>query len=118
MTENKLDFHQLMDGMRRELDADKRLTLESFIMPERNSGPEAPEAPSAPSSPTSQPSAQAAQKPNAGSTYINQIRSIAIGGINELKDDTSNPQYALLKKIWTICDKDIDSSNQRLGSED
>lgn len=45
---------------------------------------------------------------------INQIRTIALEGIQEFAQDVTNPQYEFYKKVWTMCDKVItDNSKQQ-----
>ena len=36
---------------------------------------------------------------------INQIRSLALEGIQEFSDDVNSEEYDFFKKIWLMCDK-------------
>lgn len=38
---------------------------------------------------------------------VNKIRKMALSGMSELAEDTDNPNYEILKKIWQFCDKKI-----------
>ena len=38
---------------------------------------------------------------------VNKIRKMALSGMSDLAEDTNNPNYEVLKKIWQFCDKKI-----------
>lgn len=38
---------------------------------------------------------------------VNKIRKMALSGMSELAENTDNPNYEILKKIWQFCDKKI-----------
>lgn len=45
------------------------------------------------------------------SSSISQIRKIALGAISRISDNPTSPEYDLLKKIWNMCDKGIESNS-------
>lgn len=42
---------------------------------------------------------------NATEDKVNQIRALALEGIQEYADDVDSPHYDFFKKIWMLCDK-------------
>lgn len=38
-------------------------------------------------------------------TLVNTIRKMALNGMSKLADNTLDPNYEVLKKIWQFCDK-------------
>ena len=43
---------------------------------------------------------------------IDQIRMIALEGIQEFADDVNSEQYEFFKKVWLMCDKVYESGEQ------
>lgn len=43
---------------------------------------------------------------------INQIRVIALEGIQEFADDVNSEQYEFFKKVWLMCDKVYESGEE------
>lgn len=50
------------------------------------------------------------------SDSISQIRKIALGAISQISDSPTSPEYDLLKKIWNMCDKGIESNSVKKHS--
>lgn len=44
---------------------------------------------------------------NSCDDLVNKIRKMALSGMSELAENTDNPNYEILKKIWQFCDKKI-----------
>jgi len=40
--------------------------------------------------------------------YINNIRLLALQGIQKIADNPTSAEYDTLKKIWQLCDKSVD----------
>ena len=38
---------------------------------------------------------------------VDKIRKMALSGMSDLAENTDNPNYEILKKIWQFCDKKI-----------
>lgn len=45
---------------------------------------------------------------------VNKIRKMALSGMSELAEDTDNPNYEILKKIWQFCDKKISDDKKSI----
>lgn len=43
---------------------------------------------------------------------IDQIRTIALEGIQEFSDDVNSEQYEFFKKVWLMCDKVYESGEK------
>ena len=49
---------------------------------------------------------------------INQIRSLALEGIQEFSDDVNSEEYDFFKKIWLMCDKVFSEKDNNNNKEE
>lgn len=50
-----------------------------------------------------------AKKDGVSNDLVNSIRKMSLEGMSKLANDTEDPNYDILKKIWQFCDKKFDS---------
>lgn len=102
-----------IDEMKRMLNGTKRLTLESFIMPEEDEYFEEDSYPSRKEERYAQETPQQTGQQISGiEKELTQIRKIALSVINRLADQPTSPQYDTMKKIWNMVDKAIEQPQQ------
>lgn len=107
----KRDNFSAIDEMRKMLTETKRLTLESFIMPEDDSF----EDEYGDEEILSDRGEQMPMEDNGISNIekeLIQIRKIALSVINRLADQPTSESYDTMKRIWGLVDKAIESKNQ------
>ena len=54
---------------------------------------------------------------NATEDRVNQIRSLALEGIQEYAEDVDSPQYDFFKKVWMLCDKVCSEKEKKNDAE-
>ena len=100
-----------INEMRNSLNKIKKLTLESFIMPEE----EETYAEEGVRQETPQQEEEVAKQDIQGLSNIEkeliEIRKIALSVINRLADQTNSESYDTMKRIWSLVDKAIESKN-------
>jgi len=104
MTRRRDNFSAINE-MRNNLGKIKKLTLESYIMPEKDSFEEE-EMGDNENFETRVPNDMS----NIEKELI-EIRKIALSVINRLADQTSSESYDTMKRIWSLVDKAIESKN-------
>lgn len=99
-----------INEMRNSLNKIKKLTLESFIMPEEETYGEEDVTQETP-----QEEDEVAKQDIQGLSNIEkeliEIRKIALSVINRLADQTNSESYDTMKRIWSLVDKAIESKN-------
>lgn len=99
-----------INEMRNSLNKIKKLTLESFIMPEEETYGE-----EGVTQETPQQEDEVAKQDIQGLSNIEkeliEIRKIALSVINRLADQTNSESYDTMKRIWSLVDKAIESKN-------
>ena len=102
-----------INEMRNSLNKIKKLTLESFIMPEKEE--ETYGAEEGITQETPQEEDEVAKQDIQGLSNIEkeliEIRKIALSVINRLADQTNSESYDTMKRIWSLVDKAIESKN-------
>lgn len=98
------DNFSAINEMRDNLSKIKKLTFESYIMPEKDSFEE--EMGDNEDFEKSVPNDMS----NIEKELI-EIRKIALSVINRLADQTSSESYDTMKRIWSLVDKAIESKN-------
>lgn len=102
-----------INEMRNSLNKIKKLTLESFIMPEKEE--ETYGAEEGITQETPQEEEGVAKQDIQGLSNIEkeliEIRKIALSVINRLADQTNSESYDTMKRIWSLVDKAIESKN-------
>ena len=102
-----------INEMRNSLNKIKKLTLESFIMPEKEE--ETYGAEEGLTQETPQEEEGVAKQDIQGLDNIEkeliEIRKIALSVINRLADQTNSESYDTMKRIWSLVDKAIESKN-------
>jgi len=102
-----------INEMRNSLNKIKKLTLESFIMPEKEE--ETYGAEEGVTQETPQEEEGVAKQDIQGLDNIEkeliEIRKIALSVINRLADQTNSESYDTMKRIWSLVDKAIESKN-------
>ena len=100
-----------INEMRNSLNKIKKLTLESFIMPEE----EETYGEDGVTQETPQQEDEVAKRDIQGLSNIEkeliEIRKIALSVINRLADQTNSESYDTMKRIWSLVDKAIESKN-------
>lgn len=101
-----------INEMRNSLNKIKKLTLESFIMPEEEEETYGEEGVT---QETPQEEDEVAKQDIQGLSNIEkeliEIRKIALSVINRLADQTNSESYDTMKRIWSLVDKAIESKN-------
>lgn len=101
-----------INEMRNSLNKIKKLTLESFIMPEKEEETYGEEGVT---QETPQEEEGVAKQDIQGLDNIEkeliEIRKIALSVINRLADQTNSESYDTMKRIWSLVDKAIESKN-------
>lgn len=116
---------QLLDEMKLMMESGREMTVESLMF-----GDKMPELPSASPKPQSRPAAQQQPTPAQGSQVdetqqtamspedgevreiINQIRVLSLQGVAKLAEHPESPFYDICKRIWTMCDKNVETAKQ------
>ena len=115
---------QLLDEMKLMMESGRGMTVESLMF-----GDKVPELPSATQKPQPQPAAQqpvpaqggqvdetqqTAMSPEDGEVreIINQIRVLSLQGVAKLAEHPESPFYDICKRIWTMCDKNVETAKQ------
>lgn len=116
---------QLLDEMKLMMESGREMTVESLMF-----GDKMPELPSASPKPQSRPAAQQQPAPAQGSQVdetqqtamspedgevreiINQIRVLSLQGVAKLAEHPESPFYDICKRIWTMCDKNVETAKQ------
>ena len=93
----------------KEIDEISKILKESYVF----DGKEEPQAPieGMPINGEMSPEEQMMGEPDMLATdqRIDQIRMIALEGIQEFADDVESEQYQFFKKVWLMCDKVYES---------
>jgi hypothetical protein len=120
----KKDNFKAINELKKMLDTTKsltnrKLTLESFIMPEEEEGYED----GGTTAEEGFEDVPQREEPQNNSNEISgiekeltQIRKIALSVINRLADQPTSPQYDTMKKIWNMVDKAIEQPQKGNGS--
>lgn len=101
-----------IDEMKRMLNGTKRLTLESFIMPEEDEYFGDEDMMPSRDEEMREPVQPKGQEISGIEKELTQIRKIALSVINRLADQPTSPQYDTMKKIWNMVDKAIEQPQQ------
>ena len=114
-----------INEIREMLGTTKKLTLESFIMPDEDASYTRREAQAdervAPQDNVEEFSKEEKQGDGVASISgiekeLTQIRKIALSVINRLADQPTSPQYDTMKKIWNMVDKAIEQPQKGNGN--
>lgn len=109
----KRDNYSAINELREMLGTTKKLTLESFIMPEEDdsfvdtdtNSDETVVLQDTVGNETRQDDVSNIEK------ELIEIRKIALSVINRLADQTTSESYDTMKRIWSLVDKAIESKN-------
>lgn len=101
------DNFAAINEMKQMLGTVKKLTLESFIMPEEDTSYDE-ETPEVPAEETVEQEPQMDNEVSGIEKELTQIRKIALSVINRLADQPTSSQYDTMKKIWNMVDKAIE----------
>ena len=93
---NKMNMREMIDEVNRL----SNLLKESYIFDETDEVPT-----EGPMMGDEEMMAQEEIPINATEDRVNQIRSLALEGIQEYAEDVDSPQYDFFKKVWMLCDK-------------
>ena len=112
----KRDNFSAINELREMLGMTKKLTLESFIMPEEEdsfvdtdtNSDETVVSQDTVGSEKSQGDVSNIEK------ELIEIRKIALSVINRLADQTTSESYDTMKRIWSLVDKAIESKNTEM----
>ena len=116
----KRDNFSAINEIREMLGTTKKLTLESFIMPDEDVSYNEREAQSdetvAPQDnieelPKEEKQVDSSINISGIEKELTQIRKIALSVINRLADQPTSPQYDTMKKIWNLVDRAIEYNN-------
>lgn len=110
------DNYNEVNELRNTLSKIKKLTLESFIMPEEDSFEEEDYGDEEILSNNEEMPMERGGISDIEKELI-QIRKIALSVINRLADQTSSESYDTMKRIWSLVDKAIESKNQEMGND-
>lgn len=93
----------------KEIDEISKLLKESYVFDERE--PQMAPEEGMPMDGEMSPEEQMMGEPDMLATdkRIDQIRMIALEGIQEFADDVESEQYQFFKKVWLMCDKVYES---------
>lgn len=114
-----------INEIRKMLGTTKKLTLESFIMPDEDASYTRREAQAdervAPQDNVEEFSKEEKQGDGVANISgiekeLTQIRKIALSVINRLADQPTSPQYDTMKKIWNMVDKAIEQPQKGNGN--
>ena len=114
-----------INEIREMLGTTKKLTLESFIMPDEDASYTRREAQAdervAPQDNVEEFSKEEKQGDGVANISgiekeLTQIRKIALSVINRLADRPTSPQYDTMKKIWNMVDKAIEQPQKGNGN--
>ena len=121
----KKDNFSAINEIREMLGTTKKLTLESFIMPDEDASYTRREAQAdervAPQDNVEEFSKEEKQGDGVANISgiekeLTQIRKIALSVINRLADQPTSPQYDTMKKIWNMVDKAIEQPQKGNGN--
>ena len=114
-----------INEIREMLGTTKKLTLESFIMPDEDASYTRREAQAAERVAPQDNVEEFSKEEKQGDGVANisgiekeltQIRKIALSVINRLADQPTSPQYDTMKKIWNMVDKAIEQPQKGNGN--
>ena len=116
----KRDNFSAINEIREMLGTTKKLTLESFIMPDEDVSYNEREAQSDETVAPQDNVEEFPREKKQGDGVVNisgiekeltQIRKIALSVINRLADQPTSEDYNTMKKIWNLVDRAIESNN-------
>ena len=108
-----------INEIREMLGTTKKLTLESFIMPDEDvSYTDETVAPqdNIEELPKEEKQVDSSVNISGIEKELTQIRKIALSVINRLADQPTSPQYDTMKKIWNMVDKAIEQPQKGNGN--
>ena len=113
----KRDNFSAINEIREMLGTTKKLTLESFIMPDEDAS-YTDVAPQDDVEEFPREEKQEGRGVNISGIEkeLTQIRKIALSVINRLADRPTSPQYDTMKKIWNMVDKAIEQPQKGNGN--
>ena len=115
----KRDNFSAINEIREMLGTTKKLTLESFIMPDEDvSYTDETVAPqdNIEELPKEEKQVDSSVNISGIEKELTQIRKIALSVINRLADQPTSPQYDTMKKIWNMVDKAIEQPQKGNGN--
>ena len=115
----KRDNFSAINEIREMLGTTKKLTLESFIMPDEDvSYTDETVAPqdNIEELPKEEKQVDSSVNISGIEKELTQIRKIALSVINRLADRPTSPQYDTMKKIWNMVDKAIEQPQKGNGN--
>jgi hypothetical protein len=113
----KRDNFPAINELREMLGTTKKLTFESFIMPEKDASYRdvAPQD-NVGEFPKGEKQEDRGVNISGIEKELTQIRKIALSVINRLADQPTSPQYDTMKKIWNMVDKAIEQPQKGNGN--
>ena len=113
----KRDNFSAINELREMLGMTKKLTLESFIMPEEDTSyAEVAPQDNVEELPKEEKQEDSGVNITGIEKELTQIRKIALSVINRLADQPTSPQYDTMKKIWNMVDKAIEQPQKSNGN--
>lgn len=115
----KKDNFSAINEIREMLGTTKKLTLESFIMPDEDvSYTDETVVPqdNIEKLPKEEKQVDSSINISGIEKELTQIRKIALSVINRLADQPTSPQYDTMKKIWNMVDKAIEQPQKGNGN--
>ena len=115
----KRDNFSAINEIREMLGTTKKLTLESFIMPDEDvSYTDETVVPqdNIEKLPKEEKQVDSSINISGIEKELTQIRKIALSVINRLADQPTSPQYDTMKKIWNMVDKAIEQPQKGNGN--
>ena len=115
----KKDNFSAINEIREMLGTTKKLTFESFIMPDEDvSYSDETVAPqdNIEELPKEEKQVDSSVNISGIEKELTQIRKIALSVINRLADQPTSPQYDTMKKIWNMVDKAIEQPQKGNGN--